>query len=80
VSSFVIAAPEALTAAAADVIRIGQRLNSARAAPEASTTGIEVAAVDEMSAAVASLFSCHGQQFQALGAQAAAFHADSCRP
>jgi len=32
------------------------------------------AAGDEVSAAVASLFSGHGQAFQALGAQAAAFH------
>ena len=28
-----------------------------------------------MSAAIAALFSAHGQGFQALGAQAAAFHA-----
>ena len=39
------------------------------------TTGVLAAAEDEVSAAIAAVFSAHGQGFQALGAQAAAFHA-----
>ena len=39
------------------------------------TTAVLAAAGDEVSAAIASLFSGHGQAFQALSAEAAAFHA-----
>jgi hypothetical protein len=53
---------------------IGSTVNVASAAAAAPTTGIVVAAEDEVSAAIAELFSAHGQGFQALGAQAAAFH------
>jgi hypothetical protein len=35
---------------------------------------VVAAAEDEVSAAIAAVFSAHGQGFQALGAQAAAFH------
>src|SRR5215472_14522587 len=72
--SFVIAAPEMMTAAATDVASIGSTLNAANAAAASPTTGIVAAAQDEVSAAIAALFSAHGQGFQALGAQAAAFH------
>jgi hypothetical protein len=54
---------------------IGSALSAANAAAATRTTGVLAAAEDEVSAAVASLFSGHGQAFQALGAQAAAFHA-----
>src|SRR5277367_6183114 len=72
--SYVIAAPELLAAAATDVAGIGSSLNVANAAATANTTGVIVAAEDEVSAAIASLFSAHGQQFQALSSHAAAFH------
>src|ERR1700739_1731009 len=72
--SFVIAAPEFLTAAATDLANIGSTLSAANAAAAVPTTGILAAAEDEVSAAIAALFSAHGQGFQALGAQAAAFH------
>jgi hypothetical protein len=63
-----------LAAAAADVAGIGSSLSAAHAVAAAPTTAVIAAAEDEVSAAIASLFSGHGQQFQALSAQAAAFH------
>jgi hypothetical protein len=72
--SFVIAKPEMIASAATDVASIGSTLTAANAAAAAPTTGIVVAAEDEVSAAIAAVFSAHGQGFQALGARAAAFH------
>jgi triacylglycerol lipase len=72
--SLLIAAPETLAGAAADVASIGSSLRAAYAAAERSTTGLVAAAEDEVSAAIARLFSAHGQWFHGLGAQAAAFH------
>lgn len=66
--SFVIAAPEALDSAATDLVVLGSTLGAAQ------TTGIVAAAHDEVSAAIAALFSAHGQAYQAASAQAAAFH------
>ena len=73
--SYVIAAPEALAAVASDVAGIGSTLSTANAAASGPTTGLLAAGADEVSAAVAALFSEHGQAFQALTSQAAAFHA-----
>jgi hypothetical protein len=73
--SYVIAAPDLLAAAATDVAGIGSLLTAAHAAATRPTTAVIAAAEDEVSAAIASLFSGHAQQFQALSAQAAAFHA-----
>src|ERR1700741_4630392 len=72
--SFVIAAPEFLASAATDLANIGSTLGAANAAAATQTTGVLAAAEDEVSAAIAALFSAHGQGFQALSAQAAAFH------
>lgn len=72
--SFVIAAPEALDSAATDLVVLGSTLGAATAAAAAQTTGIVAAAHDEVSAAIAALFSAHGQAYQAASAQAAAFH------
>ena len=72
--SFVIAAPEMMTGAATDVAGIESALSAAHAAAATSTTQVLAAAGDEVSAAIAGLFSAHGQGFQALGAHAAAFH------
>src|SRR6516162_9907519 len=72
--SYVIAAPEIMTSAATDLANIGSALTAAKAAAAAPTTGVLAAAEDEVSAAIAAVFSAHGQGFQALGAQAAAFH------
>jgi len=47
---------------------------SADAAAATSTTMVVAAAGDEVSAAIASLFSGHGQAYQSMSAQAAAFN------
>src|SRR5262245_7789545 len=77
--SFVIAAPETMAAAAADLAGIESALSAARAAAATSTTQVLAAGADEVSAAIAGLFSSHAQDFQALGARAAAFHTDFVR-
>ncbi|SOJ57838.1 putative PE-PGRS family protein PE_PGRS24 [Mycobacterium simulans] len=72
--SYVIAAPEIMAAAATDLARIESALSTANAAAMAQTTSLLAAGADEVSVAVAALFSAHGQGYQALSAQAAAFH------
>lgn len=71
--SFVIAAPEMIAAAAADLATIDSDLSAAGAAAASRTTAVLAAAEDEVSAVVAALFSAHGEEFQALSAQAATF-------
>ncbi|WP_373159791.1 PE family protein, partial [Mycobacterium marinum] len=71
--SFVITLPELIDSAAMDLANIGTALNSATAAASASTTGILAPAGDEVSAAVATLFSQHAHAYQAASAQAATF-------
>ncbi|OOD96916.1 PE family protein [Mycobacterium tuberculosis] len=77
--SFVIAAPEALDSAATDLVVLGSTLGAADAAAAATTTGIVAAAQDEVSAAIAALFSAHGRAYQVASAQAAAVHAQFIR-
>lgn len=72
--SFVIAVPEAMVAAAAELATIGSDIDAAGAAAASQTTAVLAAAEDEVSAAIAALFSAHGQGFQALSARAATFH------
>jgi PE family len=72
--SYLVAAPEFLASAATDLSNIGSTLSEASAAAAAPTTGVLAAAEDEVSAAIAAMFSAHGQGFQALSAQAAVFH------
>ncbi|MGV0478562.1 PE family protein, partial [Mycobacterium kansasii] len=72
--SFVSVDPEFLASAAADVDNIGSALSAANAAAKAPTIGVLAAGADEVSAAVASLFSGHAQVYQALSAEAARFH------
>ncbi|OBG42637.1 hypothetical protein A5672_10955 [Mycobacterium alsense] len=71
--SFVSVVSEALSTAATEVAGIGSSLHVAHAAAAAPTTGVLAAAEDEVSAAIAAVFSSHGQRFQALSAQAAAY-------
>jgi hypothetical protein len=54
---------------------IESALNAANAAAATQTTSVLAAAEDEVSAAIAELLSGHGQAYQALSAQTAAFHA-----
>ncbi len=72
--SLVIVAPEELAVAASDLANAGSALGMANTTAAARTTGVVAAAEDEVSAAIAALFSAHGQGFQALTARAAWFH------
>jgi len=56
--SYVIAGPEALTSAAADIAGIGSTLSAANAAAATPTTGILAAASDEVSTAIAGCTAC----------------------
>jgi len=71
--SFVIAAPEMMTAAATDVATIGSNLSAAHTAAAARTLAVMPAAADEVSTSIAHLFSGYGQEYQALAGRAAAF-------
>ena len=73
-SSYVIAAAEALAAASEDLSGIGSTIMEANTAAAAWTTERLAAGQDEVSAAIAALFSVHAEQYRALSAQAAAFH------
>jgi hypothetical protein len=72
--SFVIAIPELVRGAAQDLAGIGSSLSDAASSVSGPTTGIAAAAQDEVSVAIASTFGNFGQEFQALNAQAQAFH------
>src|SRR6516225_7306885 len=72
--SYLVAVPEVLGTAATDLASLGSTISSANAAAATRTTGMLAAAEDEVSAAIAAVFSAHGRGFQALGAQAAAVH------
>src|SRR6202044_456025 len=78
-SSFVNVIPEAMATASSDLTGIGRVISEANTAAAVPTTQVLVAADDEVSAAIASLFSSHGQDFQALSAQASAFHTQFVR-
>ncbi|MEK1024969.1 PE family protein, partial [Mycobacterium ulcerans] len=73
--SFVSVTQEALAAAASDVGVIGSSLQAANMSVAAPTAGVLAAGADEVSVAMAALFSGHGQAYQTLSAQANAFHA-----
>jgi PE family len=73
--SLLVVVPELVESAAADLKSIAAELNAVHAAAAVPTTGLVAAGADEVSAAVAALFSGHGQAFQALSGQAGAFHA-----
>ncbi|MHA7650969.1 PE family protein, partial [Mycobacterium sp. ML4] len=72
--AFVLVDPEMLAAAATDVESIGSALSEANAAAAARTTGVLAAAADEVSEAIAALFSGQAEAYQVVSAQAALFH------
>jgi hypothetical protein len=72
--SYVIAAPEMLGAAAADLATIDSSLGAAHSAAAAPTIALVPAAADEVSASIAHLFSQHAHDYQAVAGHAAAFH------
>ncbi|WP_191498273.1 PE family protein, partial [Mycobacterium simulans] len=72
--SYLVTVPEILAAAAGDLANIGSALGAANAAATTPTTAILAAGADEVSAAIAALFSKEAQAYQALTAQMEAFH------
>lgn len=72
--SYLVAGPELMSAAAANLERIGATLAEATTAAAAPTTAVASAGADEVSRAVAAVFSSCGQAHQAISAQAAALH------
>jgi hypothetical protein len=72
--SSLVAAPQLLSDAASDLAGLGSTIKTANAAAAPGTTGLLPAAADEVSTEIASLFSVHGQGFQRLSTQVAAFH------
>ncbi|MCV7444280.1 PE domain-containing protein [Mycobacterium paraense] len=77
--SYVLALPEMMSAAATDVASIGSVVATANQGVAGATTGVLAAAEDEVSVAIAAVFSAYGQGHQALFSQAAAFHAAFAR-
>jgi hypothetical protein len=72
--SFVVAVPDLVEVAAQDLAGIRSALDEVAEAIAAPTTGLPPAAADEVSTAIAALFGNFGKEFQAVNAQAAAFH------
>ncbi len=72
--SFLIAAPEFVSAAASDLAHIGSAIIQANSSALVPTSGVVAAGGDEVSATIAALFGAHANAYQALSAQAASFH------
>ena len=72
--SYLVTAPEEVGAAARDLAGIRSLLAGSATSAAAPTAAVAAAAQDEVSALVATMFSDFGQEFQALSAQADAFH------
>jgi hypothetical protein len=70
----VLAQPQAMAAAAADVADVGSVISDASAAAAGPTTGVLDAAADEVSAATASLFNSYAREYQSLVKRAGHFH------
>jgi hypothetical protein len=66
--SFVIAAPQFVTAAASNLANIGSAFSTANVAAPAPTTGLLAAGTDEVSATIAALFAGHAQAYHARSA------------
>ncbi|AGZ51634.1 PE family protein [Mycobacterium kansasii] len=77
--SYLLTAPEMVSAAATDLDGIAAALYAANAAAAGPTTGLLAAAEDEVSRAVATLFGAFGQEYQAVVTHAAAFHTEFTR-
>jgi len=72
--SYVLALPEMMSAAATNVASIGSVVATANQGVAGATTAVFAAAEDEVSVAIATLFSAYGRGYQVLCSQAAAFH------
>ncbi|MBY0388621.1 MAG: PE family protein [Mycobacterium pseudokansasii] len=78
-SSYVIAAPEAIATASGNLTGIEEAIRKAAAAASSSTTRIAAAAADEVSTAIATLFGGYAQEFQTLVARTTLFHNEFSR-
>ncbi|MDP7705876.1 PE-PPE domain-containing protein [Mycobacterium sp. TY815] len=70
-----LAQPQWMTAAAADVAGLGASVSEANAIAAKLTTGVPAAAADEISEATARFFNAIGDECQSVMRHAAAFHA-----
>lgn len=77
--SILSVSPEVVTAAAGSLENIGSAMSAANSAAAAPTTRLVAMAADQVSAAVTAALTSYAQQYQALGLQAAAFHAQFAR-
>src|SRR5689334_924083 len=72
--SFVTAVPHYLTTAASNLGNIASAIGAANGAAAGPTSVLMAAGGDEVSAAVAAIFSEHAQAYQAVSTGAAEFH------
>ncbi|MCV7093148.1 PE family protein, partial [Mycobacterium interjectum] len=72
--SFLVADTALVSGAAEELGRLGSTISEVNSAAAAQTTTLASAGADEVSAAIAAVFGAHGQSYQALSAQVAAFH------
>ena len=72
--SFLFSTPDLMAVAASDLADIGSAVSVADVSAAARTTALVVAGEDEVSAAIAGLFSSHAREYQALSSQVAVFH------
>ncbi|ORA84606.1 PE family protein, partial [Mycobacterium intermedium] len=72
--SYVVAAPELLSAAAENLAALHSALGVANATAEPLVTNLVSAAADEVSTGIAKLFALHAAEYQAISVQASLFH------
>ncbi len=72
--SFVLTTPESIQVAAQGLAGVGDTVAEATTSAASRTTGVMAAAGDEVSAGIAAVFGAYGREYQALTAQAQAFH------
>ncbi len=77
--SYLVAAPEVMSAVATDIDGIGSALDAVHRAVAGPTSGLVTAAGDEVSTAVAQLFAEYGRAYQAAVPQAARIHGEFSR-
>jgi PE-PPE domain/PE family len=77
--AYLIAQPQVMAVAAADVAALHTAINEATAAAASGTTGVAAMAGDEVSEAIKTLFNGFAEEGQAVIAQAAVFHSELAR-
>jgi len=72
--AYVVAAPQAVAAAATDLANVGSTIDGANSAASAPTMGELAPSADQVSLAVGAFFSGHAESYQEICAQMNAFH------